>query len=178
MKTTWVIGLDLSVRHPAACAIPTTWGGDVEKVITLAHDGGEIDGDEDPLARMRRYHGNAEAIVGFLQRFAIARLYVEQYAFSKGSQAHAASLRENAAIIKYRVFRKMKLPVEDITASTARKTLLNNCPRSGAKDFVVKNVRRMQGKPRMWTEDETDAFVIANHGMRLLGLPVLNFDGV
>lgn len=172
----WIIGLDLSLRAAAACAIPLDWDGmDLSKLRTTTV-GRPVEGD-DERAHLLRLHDIAEEIRAFVWLHTPLAVYVEQYAFGS-SGAHAARIREGGGVVKYRLFRKCNVVCEPVVASSARKTLLVKCPRSDAKKFVVKNMRRLEGIAREWSEDEIDAFVIANHGMALLGRSAMSFQGV
>lgn len=106
------------------------------------------------------------------------RVAIEEYAFSAGRQSHAHSLAELGGTIKLRIFRSLGIVVEPITASHARKVLLQKCPRKGAKDFAVVNVRRLGPIAKAWTEDECDAFAIANTILMRAGGTALTFEGL
>ncbi len=181
-----IIGLDLSLTGAAACSIPVIPNWSTSHIFTRVF-GHKLAKEASDLERLQRFHAIASGVEKFIDDLPIFYgdnkrglfepvVFVEQYAFTQ-SGAMASENRECGGIVKYRLWRKLGIVVTPIVAASARKTLLNKCPRSGAKEFVVKNVRRLEGNPRRWTEDETDAFVIANHGMRLIGAVAMNFDG-
>jgi hypothetical protein len=176
VEGTYIVGLDLSLRAAALCAIPIGWdGANLGRIITCVF-GGDL---EDPTLKMRmtRMHAIAEGVTRFCREHHVHRVFVEEYAFSKGSTNQATRVHESGGIVKYRLWRKLGLIAEPIVASSARKTLLTKCPQKGAKDFATKNIRRLEGSARDWTEDERDAFCIANHGMMLCGQVAMTFVG-
>lgn len=176
MEGTYIIGLDLSLRAAALCAIPIGWdGSSLGRIITRVF-GGDVP-DASPRAHMRRMHGIAEGITTFCRDHHVHRVFVEEYAFSTGREAQSSRVRESGGVVKYRLWRKLGLIAEPVVASSARKTLLTKCPQKGAKDFATKNIRRLEGSARDWSEDERDAFCIANHGMMLCGQVAMTFVG-
>lgn len=173
----YIAGLDLSINASAVCIIPRTWDQKLGPVKTFVSANPKLPNDAPEDDRLDRYEKNARCIADFLWHYPIEAIYFEQYAFSQGqSKAHA--LGENGGIIKSLIRQKVKLTPEAVVASSARKTLLGKCPNSGAKEYVRKNVRRLEGSAREWGDDEIDAFVIANHGLMLCGGVAMTFEGV
>ncbi len=182
----YVVGLDLSLRAAGACAIPVGWDGMSLGRIRMAVFGGEL---KDPTEhqRLERMHGIAKGIAEFCRALtphglAPVHVFVEQYAFSRG-QAHSHLLGECGGIVKYRLWRKLNLVAMPVINTSARKTLLGIIPKKDpvtkkaikAKEIVWKNVRRLGGSACEWTNDEVDAFVVANHGIMLLGGTPMSF---
>lgn len=173
----YVLGLDLSLRAAAACIVPLDWDGASLGQLRTCVVGEALANDADECMRLGRLHHIAEGLVAFCRAHGVKHAFVEQYAFSQ-TGAHARSIAEVGGVVKYRLFRKLGIVCEPVVASSARKLLLTKCPKKDVKKFVVKNVRRLGGTAREWTEDEVDAFVVANMGMYLVGKPHMNFDGI
>ncbi len=171
-----VVGLDLSLRTPAACAIPTNWKHKLKDVRVRTFFNEKLEADATPYERLMRLERIANGVVEFCKEMRATAVFAEEYAFSqKLSQAHA--LGEGGGCVKLEVWRRLKLIVKPIVASSARKTLLEKCPRQDAKPFVQYNVQRLGGPTKKWTGDEIDAFVIVNHGFGLIGGTVMSFPG-
>ncbi len=64
-----------------------------------------------------------------------------------------------------------------VTASSARKTMLQRVPQKGSKEFTEDNVRKLGGEALYWNADMVDAVVCANHGLRLQGWVHVSFPG-
>lgn len=171
----YIVGLDLSLRAAAVCAIPVGWDQNFGHVRTRVFGHG-LAHDADEHARLSRLHEIADGIVTFCREYRTQRVFVEQYAFSQ-AMSHARSIAECGGVVKYRLFRKLGHVAEPIVAAGARKLLLQHLPRADVKKFVVRNVRRLEGSPRTWGEDEIDAFVIANAGLDRCGYVALSFPG-
>lgn len=163
----FVVGLDLSLRAAAVCAVPKDWKGDLNDVHMQVF-GYSLPNDADERDRMRRFHEIAEGIVNFCRIYPVHASFIEQYAFSQ-SASHARSIAECGGIVKYRMYRKLGIVPTPIVASQARKILCGKLPRAKVKDFVIAQVRRLEGRAREWGPDETDAFVIANAGLERVG---------
>jgi hypothetical protein len=171
-----VIGLDLSLTSAAAAWVPMGWTGNTKVVVVGGPWGYPLTNEatrEDAIDRMISI---AESVVNFCIDHPAVNVYVENYAFSQASSS-ATTLRELGGIVK-REFRKRtgSVPIP-VTASAARKTLLQKLPKAKLKDFTEQNVRRLKGEALYWNGDQIDAVVIANHGAMLQGWTPLSFPG-
>lgn len=168
-----VVGLDLSLRAAAAARVTLPWDGDLEDVITRVV-GQDLSAGSEPEAYARRLDLIATAIADFCE--GADAVYVEEYAFSSMSK-RAHSLGEVGGVVKLELFRRSGRSPTPVTASTARKTMLQKLPRAGVKPFTMRNVRRLGPPANKWTEDQIDAFVTMNHGVMLEGGVALTFLG-
>ena len=168
-----VVGLDLSLRAAAAAKVTLPWDGDLEDVVTRVI-GDEVSKDSAPEAYARRLDLIAKSMVDFCDGADV--VYVEEYAFSQMSK-RAHSLGEVGGVVKLELFRRLGHAPIPVTASTARKTMLQKLPRKGVKEFTMRNVRRLGAPADRWTEDQIDAFVCLNHGVMLQGGIALTFAG-
>ena len=173
-----VVGIDLSLRAAAACAIPSPWDHDLEK-IRMLKAGYALDTTSTAKERVERIAQLAHDISVFCLNVKAFRVGIEDYAFSKSS-AHQHQTFEAGGALKVAVLELLDLAIYPVTAATARKTLLGVVPRLGAgktKPWVVRNVRRLGGPAAGWTDDECDAFVVANRVLADAGGVAMSFDG-
>lgn len=180
---TALVGLDLSLRAAAACAIPyDAWDGKLDYVRTMMF-GYDLPNTASPKDKLARIHSIADGVTKFCAGVDAKAIYIEEYAFSQG-QAHAHEIGEVGGVVKHRLFRKLGLVTIPVANNTARKTLLvklpspRGKPKGYVKSWVWANVRRLEGSARVWTNDEVDAFVIANHGIAAEGSTALSFEGI
>lgn len=175
-----VVGLDLSLRQAAAVVIPPDWDLEWHSLKTLVWGGG-LPYTAPESDRLDRLHWMKQQVYGFCVDNNARHVFVEQYAFSQGqSQAHA--LGELGGVIKLTLHEHLRIwgikpareiagegvwTLQTVTASQARKFLLGKVPAKGAKDFTHVRLQAM-GAP-FKTQDETDAFVVANWGQSELG---------
>lgn len=175
-----VVGLDLSLRAAAACAIPRRWNQNLNQVRTMVAGYGVEQNDEE--ARVIRLEVISEAIGEFCVQNKAITVSLEEYAFSQG-QAHSHAIGEIGGVVKLELRRRLKLTPRPLFSNTARKTLLQWLPSSRGKPkgylkrYVTTNVRRLGGVTLRWTDDEIDAFVIANHTLMLAGGTAMTFEG-
>jgi hypothetical protein len=173
-----VVGIDLSLRAAAACAIPFPWDHDLGKVRTVKA-GYALGVGASPRERLERFAQIAHDLSVFCLNVKAVRIGIEAYAYS-ASSAHQHQTFECGGIVKHEILQLLDLEVHEVTASTARKTLLGHVPRLGAgktKPWVVRNVRRLGGPTLDWTDDECDAFVVSNRILADAGGVALSFDG-
>lgn len=176
-RPTHAVGLDLSLRAAAACALPLGWEGDLAEVLMMT-TGSTLAADAHARAQIERYVQIAHDVLVFCINHPPKVALVEDYAFSGGGQARARALAELGGAVKARLLDDLDLAVEPVTASHARKVLLQKLPRRGVKEYAVANVRRLGPIASRWTEDECDAFVIANVALERAGGHALTFEGV
>lgn len=180
MVKSGVVGLDMSLRSPAACYIPMGWAADkradTSKLTTWTYDG-ELPKEANDIDRLERIHQIASGLTRWCSRLPIAGIYIESYAFSMKSKASTA-LHELGGVIRIDLYRCLDTVVQEVTASACRKTLLQRLPKADSKKFTERNVRRLGGAALEWNGDEVDAFVVANHGLMLQGWTPLSFMGI
>jgi hypothetical protein len=170
--------LDLWLRAPAACALPLPWNCDLTLAKTMV-SGANLTNDAGPRARAERRAMIARDVVAFCRRVRAAYVAVEDYAYGAGG-ARALELGELGGVVKDALLRELGLEAHPVGSSSARKVLLQRVPRLPAgktKPWVVRNVRRLGGPALGWTEDECDAFVVANWALERAGGVALSFPG-
>lgn len=171
-----VVGLDLSLRQAAACAIPFNWEQDIRNV-TMGIFGYELDEDATEREKIERLAQIAHDVSVFCVNHKAHRIAAESYAFSAQSSS-VTKLAELGGVVRVDVLETMNIAIETITASRARKILLQNCPSRDSKKFAVRNIKRLGGPAKHWTEDECDAFCIANALIMHAGGTAMTFEGV
>lgn len=176
-----VVGLDLSLTGSAAAAVPRIWSSQDLNAVKTLRVGYNLSNIEDEGERIDRIDFIAERIVEFCQEHHASVVGVEDYAFSQG-QSRAHALGELGGVVKLAVWKKLHLTPLPIVASTARKTLLQQLPnlrgkgKGYLKAWVAHNVRRLAGPTANWSEDEIDAFVIANHRLMMVGGVAMTYE--
>lgn len=173
-----VVGLDLSLRSAAAAFVPSTFKGNT-KHVRVQTWGYELDREASEESLAKRRHiiatGIREWLRGLSKKHIVERVFIEEYAFSRNSSS-ATGLHELGGVVK-NVLLEASFHFTSVTASSARKTLLQKLPKKDIKAFTEDNVRRLAGEALYWNADEVDAFVVANHGMMLMGWTPLSFPG-
>jgi len=173
--TTSVVGLDLSLRAAAACALPFPWDLDLAKV-RMMRTGSSLKLDATPKEHAERNAQIAHDVCVFCVNVRMKHLAVEEYAFS-ASGARARAIAEMVGVVKHEVLEMFDMGLPPIPPATARKVLLQKLPRADVKEFTYRNVRRLGGPALEWTEDEVDAFVIANTVLMHAGGTAMTFPG-
>lgn len=174
-----VVGLDLSLLSTGGCWLPKGWRGSPSQARVMTC-GRECDGSERDKARRR--DDIASRVLAFVAQHVSpgGRVYVEEYAFAKSNQAHAAQIRELGGVVKDRLFVELDVECLPVVASEARKVMLGKLPQMrGVKEWVVDQVRRqMRGDAIYWNEDQIDAMVVANAGLAHEGWVPISFPPV
>lgn len=146
------------------------------KHALVMHAGAELSKDSTVEERLERMMKIADDIVGFCHRVGARRVFIEDHAFGLASTANANQTIEMTGIVKAAVKLSIGCAPIPIHSAKARSILLQKLPRKGAKDFAQRNVKRLKGVTT-WTEDEIDAFVVANAGIMLSGGVAMSFPG-
>lgn len=188
MKTPTVLGLDLSLAAPAAVVLYKGWRpGD----WSFRHMRAKCWAKE--IEEHKEWHAGAygaewwpaerldwigKQVATFARDNGATHAFVEGYAF--GRQQNREALAELGGVVKRDLYARLNLMLEPVAANSARKTLLGHVPSKKAsgiavKDYVNHQLAKMGAK--FATMDEGDAFVIANHGRMLLGLPHVGVGG-
>lgn len=171
--TEWILAFDLSLKAPAAVALPRDWRpGDWKRVKSwLARpkvpEGGDLTGE------VQRYMAIAEWAEGVIsdvirgQHAQEVHAYVEAYGFKKNN-SWASRLMESGGVVKATVYMRHAMILTPVNASTARKLLLGKLPRSDQKIAVQRAVFAAKA-PKTWEENICDAFVVCNFGLSEMG---------
>lgn len=174
-----VVGVDLSLRAAAACAIPLDWdrrGHDLRRLRTIVV-GGELHDPTDELERVGRLDRIERALVEFCREHRAVSVAVEQYAMGTGRQAHKHAIGEVGGAFKLGLFRRRGEVAQPLVASASRKVFAGKLPRAGVKKWIVAQAARLGPPVDGWTADEVDAFVTANHAYMLAGRQALTLVG-
>lgn len=176
-----IIGLDLSLRGAAAAVLPLDWDRDHKlDSIRVMTTGYPLAKDASYEQRTKRIRDVARDVLDFCSlhlRSSGAAVFIEDFAFAQ-SGAHAREVAELTGVVKWRLLAEHDVVAIPVTASKARKVLLQKLPRKDVKRFVFANVRRLGDSVLTWTEDQVDAFVIANAGWMISGGVAMTFAGV
>jgi hypothetical protein len=154
-----LMGLDLSAKAAAACAVPLDWDGSFERIRTCIV-GKSLRCDATDEERARRCEGIARQLVAFARTHRVTEAWIEGYAFSMRTSAH--TLAEVGGCVRLELVRS-GISIRTANMGTARKLLLGKLPRRGAK-VAVHAALHSAGSPQ-WTLDEADAFVAVNLGL-------------
>jgi Holliday junction resolvasome RuvABC endonuclease subunit len=170
-----VLAIDLSLRSTGVVALPSDfaasqdWSLVEHKCITTEC----LPQSSSVAASVGRMLAIAEQLLYLASRCHPTVMALEEQAFRQHG-AHGRELGELTGVVKAMLLTDqatLGLPLITVTASTARKTLLGKCPKTGAKEAVHKVLTEM-GAP--WVDrDRSDAFCIANHVLSQNGFPAV-----
>jgi Holliday junction resolvasome RuvABC endonuclease subunit len=159
-----IIGLDLSLRGPAACLIPAGWTVGVwDELVYRSWVTTELEAPT-PAERYERLIAISGAVCSFVVKCQPTAVYVEDYAFHA---PRVVALAELGGVVRVDLFREGYIAIPAPQA-TVRKRFLGKMPRSGAKE-IIKNLLKENGAP-FKNDDECDAFVVANYGRSESGM--------
>lgn len=167
-----VMGLDLSLTGAAACIVRPEWKGDWSELLTR-RVGYPLVKNPRPREIAQRLETIARELVDFAVLHDVAHIYVEQYAYSMvESRAHA--LGEVGGAVKLETLRRIDNVLHPVAVNTARKLLCGKVPAKrtsgiAPKQYVFRWLIDLGADFK--TDDESDAFVIANYGRKEEGLP-------
>lgn len=175
MKSTVIVGLDLSLTCTGFVSAPTCWDGDWAVVSarefaasTLPKLARGEERQENEYARTQRIAVLARSIVRACAADDAKRVVIEQRAFSQHTAASAqvAALTE---IVQYGLW-ELGIYFSCVPSTQARKLLLGKVPKTGkdAKNAVQATFRQA-GCPVEWSQDVCDALCVLNHHMSLVG---------
>jgi Holliday junction resolvasome RuvABC endonuclease subunit len=163
-----VIGLDISLNGSAGVMLLPHWepGAWASGLVTATF------APPKNVTGAERLMIVAAKIVGWVRAVKEPQVYIEDYAFA-ARVTSARAVAELVGCVKRDLWCE-SVEVKPIAMNTARKLLLGRVPtkkKSGiaVKDYVNHALSRMGAQ--FPTMDEGDAFVIANCGRSLLGLP-------
>jgi hypothetical protein len=168
---TRVWGLDLSIRRSAAVMLPFDFvAGDGSLLWGAVHFGtsrGEQLSREAPerdrIARNIETAGYVETMIGNMAAFANTRVYVEDYAY--GAAYESARIGEVTGLVKAGLWKLApELAPVPANMASARKLFLGKLSRGVKPKEAVERACKLIGVP-FDTQDEMDAFVVANYGL-------------
>jgi hypothetical protein len=185
----YVVGFDLSLKAPAAVALPLDWRpGDWKHVKAWLGKPPTPDSKADYAGRMARYAwlaGWASSCVRDLGSNRIKlHAFVEQYAFSKDTNT-ASQIIGAGEFTKYKLWDAFRLELVPLVAAHCRKVVLGANPRRGfngigtskdaVKVYIQDTIFNHFGAPKTWKGDnECDAFIVASTGLSELGGKILS----
>jgi hypothetical protein len=159
------LGLDLSLRGAGMVALPFDWGGDWSKVQRYTA-GESLPRDAKEALRVGRLHRVASDVIAFARTHSCTAAIIEQYSLRPGggtmANAQAHALGELGGVVKHQLVQALGLVPDVVAPSSARKLILGKLPRRDVKVAVVAALTRMR-MPLEWSNDEADAFVVANY---------------
>lgn len=167
--TEYVVGFDLSLTAPAAVALPVSWHPGKWQVVRASHINPPSPKNDDLAGQIRRYITIALWAANFVgalrsRKASVSAAFVEQYGYHQNTAA-GSRVMESGGVVRRALFERYGLVLHPVVASQARKLLLGKNPKSDPKVVVQDALFNCAGAPRHWTEDEVDAFVVANWGL-------------
>lgn len=169
-----VVGLDLSLTGAAACAIRIPWDYKIPNVQMMPNAGYKLKADATNTELRERILAIRDQVHEFCKQVQARRIMVEDYAFSAAGRI--TMLAELCGVVKIDLWENWGVSVESVRASQARKVLLQKLPAKDSKLFTKVNVKRLPGT-KDWTDDDVDAFVVANHAVMSAGAAPMSFPG-
>jgi Holliday junction resolvasome RuvABC endonuclease subunit len=163
------MGLDVSLRGTGWCVLPKEW----QPGSWWSVKSGRLT-EEGALEGMPRVEAAVKAVTERVVVYGVSAVFVEQYAFSFSTNG-ITRVAELLGALRYELWKLDGIEVVPVVASSARKTLFGKLPRMVRKEIKqhVEHELGKMGAPKEWSEDERDAFCIANHGRLVLTLPCL-----
>ncbi len=151
-----VVGLDLSLRNTAMCAIGEDWEQRPERVLFSCV--------QPQFVAVMRYVEIAERVCEFLRQVSATHVYVEDYPRTMRGSSSINLLIELAGVVKSRVEERCLMRVQPVNIASARKLFFGagNTPRRGAKKIVFESVKELVP---VRNDDEADAFLVAQYGL-------------
>ncbi len=171
-----VVGLDLSLNAAAACSLPIKGWKQSPASACVFQVGRKLQRGSSQKEQLDRIEFITQNLVDFCKRVHARRIYIEDYAFSQG-QSMARAIGELGGVVKHEIRKQLHIVVSPVVASHARKIMLQWLPKKDVKPYVVWNVKRLGGSATGWTDDQIDAFVVANYGIMRSGGQAITFEG-
>lgn len=173
-----IIGLDLSLRRPAACILLPQWepSEPTKHCVVRAFPQEQVEGI-DPQASVERINCIVNDVFVFMDKHRPAgefRVFVEDYAYGMAAgSSRALQLAELGGSMKLMMWMSYLVVAQPINSMTARKTFLGKLPKGkGAAQKAVQDAAIALGMVAKGSgSDEADAFVVANAGRSELGFP-------
>ena len=176
--TAVVMGLDLSLLSPAYVVLLPEWHPG-EPLTHCASSALPSDAlamtnkrlRSDPEWTIRRIAAVADWVMTAARHYHVTNVFVEDYAYSASATA-GRTLAELGGAVKIRLYDAELLVMQAVPASAERKALLGHVPSKKKTGMDVKAYVRAYASEMgvtFKTDDEVDAFVIANYGRCLIG---------
>lgn len=154
-----VLGCDMSLKAAGFVAVPPDWNGDWTR-IARHHVGHRLPKRTPEMRMVGRLHQITAEGIAFAQRHRCRVAVFEHYAF--GAKFSRERLGEITGAMKLALVAQAGvLEVERVASKSARKVILGKLPEDDSKAHVREFLLE-RGMPRVWTDDEMDAFVAAN----------------
>jgi len=177
-KVRHIVGLDMSLTGTAVCAIPENWKHDLKKV-RMFQVGMKLKADATAWEKANRIAQIAHDVTVFCVNCNAKAFSCEDYAYgAKSSSVH--QIVELGGVVKNHILETFNKAVIAFPSMSCRKTLLQHVPKMGKgqlKPWVIRNIRRLKGPTRDWTEDQCDAFCVVNHFLMKRGGVALTYEG-
>lgn len=170
-----VIGLDLSLLSSGMVAIPSNWTpGDWDALV--CHSFGVGLEKPTPAQTADRTQSIADEVEAFIKPFIDSGLsiWIEEYAFNQHS-ASSSKLAELGGVVKVMLASDSRTRnFQTVPSTKVRKLLLGKLPRRGHKAAVLSRLASYGAN--FDSDDEADAFVVANYGAWKEGLRALTLE--
>lgn len=165
----YVMGLDLSLRGAGICIVPFDWCSSMQWGRVHAFTFGiPLTRDATQIERANRTDMISKVIYRKAQEFGVKYVFIEHYSF--GSEYNREALGELGGVVKRDLAKEVvgiRL-IDKVTVRAARKLIFGPIKRGvDIKPFVRDKLMEMGA--RFDTQDEYDAFVIANWGLCMTG---------
>jgi len=173
-----IVGLDLSLRRPAACILLPQWdpGEPTKHCMVQAFPQQPVEGI-DPGASVERINCIMNDVFAFMDKHRPSgefQVFVEDYAYGMAAgSSRALQLAELGGSMKLMLWMSYLVVAKPINSMTARKAFLGKLPKGkGAAQKAVQDAAIALGIVAKGSgSDEADAFVVANAGRAELGFP-------
>jgi hypothetical protein len=176
-----IVGFDISLTGPAACILPLRWRpGDWKRarVEHLKFDSLKLD---DARGRVERHLTIARWVCAVVERAGIdndnTSCWIEGYAYNQNTNAMSRLIELGGVVREWLWVKRGIIPVI-VASASARKVFFGNrkLPRSNVKTGVHLALYNEAHAPKKWTEDEADAFLVAQAGLSAAGGTVLTLE--
>lgn len=161
-----VVGLDLSLTGAAAVSIRHDWFFKRENVKSI-RAGYSIGKHASEEAKMDRLIHVARHMIEFVKASGATHVFVENYAF--GAKFKAPQLGEICGIVKSQIYLTLGMAPVPVPVLSVRKLLCGKIPQKAKKKEYVAAMLKKVGF-EFDSNDEMDAFVVANWGLSKCGL--------
>lgn len=169
-----VMGLDLSLRQTGLVILPDGWVPASWDTVVTHVFGMELKSFESEIRRMERLLMIARGILSLVKQHDVTHVFSEGYSFGRVQRAH--HLGELGGVVKSQLWLTNHLITTPVPVSAARRAMFGKVKRQkDVKRFVREKLRGVGAC--FGTQDEYDAFVIANYGLAALGKQHLTMQG-
>jgi hypothetical protein len=173
MRGNVVLGLDLSLTGLGMCAVPLDWDLDWTRVRTKVR-GTKREKHESAAAHWSRLEQLAIDVRVFAVLVGATHVWAEGGITKIGTGASLVALGELRSAVCLELKRECGLIVETAHQSTIRSFFLGKLPPRDRKEVTCATLRSIAAD--VWankSNDECDAFVVANWGLSELAAPCI-----